>query len=355
VDYAALWVEGNRLPALVTTSPDGTPRGQAGVLPGAQVLLGGRSTDDGARNGGRVTIGHWFGADHDNSVEFTWWDFGPPAGAVNFNAISGGSPILARPFFNVSTGTQDAQLIAFPNVVAGQPGAPGAITICNLSTLDLGEIVFGHSFYRDCDNRINWLAGYRHMNFGETLSIRENIVSLDPAGTFPFGTIFNVLDQFATLNEFEGALFGAGFQRSSGCWRLDGNVKLGFGNVHQVVTRSGGTTVSPPFANAFQAPGFLVQGSNLGVLSRNEFGFLPTVELKLHWQVSDQFDFVVGYNFLFLTSVVRSGDQIDTSINSTQLPTALNIAGAPGNHPAPVFRDTSLWGQGITGGVELRF
>ena len=39
-EYIEWWVNGSHTPALVTTSPDGTPQNQAGVLPAATVLFG---------------------------------------------------------------------------------------------------------------------------------------------------------------------------------------------------------------------------------------------------------------------------------------------------------------------------
>ncbi len=60
-EYLLWWQSGMNLPPLVTTSPAGTARATAGVLPGATVLYGGNNDVlDGTRSGGRIRFGTWF-------------------------------------------------------------------------------------------------------------------------------------------------------------------------------------------------------------------------------------------------------------------------------------------------------
>jgi putative beta barrel porin BBP7 len=98
----------------------------------------------------------------------------------------------------------------------------------------------------------------------------------------------------------------------------------------------------------------LAQPSNDGIHSQNVFAFLPELELYLHYQLTNQIDLSVGYTFLMITRVARVGDQLDTNVSSTTLPTANPTSGI-GNQPTETLRDTSLWAQGISGGIELRF
>ena len=59
VEYTAMWAKGALLPPLLTTSPSGTDREDAGVLGEAEtdLLLGGKRLYDQGRNGGRITFG----------------------------------------------------------------------------------------------------------------------------------------------------------------------------------------------------------------------------------------------------------------------------------------------------------
>src|SRR5437016_5621489 len=70
-EYLGWWTNGNHLPPLVTTSPPGTARLEAGVLGtnGVQTLFGDRFIDTGVRSGGRVTMTRWLEDAEDTAVE----------------------------------------------------------------------------------------------------------------------------------------------------------------------------------------------------------------------------------------------------------------------------------------------
>ncbi len=116
-EYLLWWLKGDGVPPLVTTSPSGTPQASAGVLgqPNTTVLFGNQNLNDAARSGGRVVVGTWLGPNSRLQGEF----FILGQQTASFNQTSTGNPILARPFFNLSTGLQDSNVIAYPNVSQG--------------------------------------------------------------------------------------------------------------------------------------------------------------------------------------------------------------------------------------------
>ena len=60
-----------------------------------------------------------------------------------------------------------------------------------------------------------------------------------------------------------------------------------------------------------------------------------------------------GYDFVYLSDVLRAGDQIDLRVNPTFLPPVRSAVG-----PAlPVFapQSTDFWMQGVSAGVQVRF
>ena len=65
------WGKGTTLPPLVTTSPQGTPFPQAGVLgqPDTSVLFGNQLGGNGMQTGGRVTFGMWLDPQHNVAAE----------------------------------------------------------------------------------------------------------------------------------------------------------------------------------------------------------------------------------------------------------------------------------------------
>ncbi|HIN94157.1 MAG TPA: hypothetical protein EYN03_00800, partial [Planctomycetes bacterium] len=117
-DYLLGWRKGQRVPELVTTSVDGTPRTEAGELglASTSIVLGNEDLVDGARPGGRIDFGRWLAN-------------GKTAVAGRFYALSDSSTnhffdqtthdILARPFFDVISAEENALVINFPAVDTG--------------------------------------------------------------------------------------------------------------------------------------------------------------------------------------------------------------------------------------------
>ena len=73
-DALLWWTKGAHIPALLTTSPDGTPQAQAGVLgqPGTVVLFGEQEVNDDFRAGGRISLGTWLDEADDFGIELTY-------------------------------------------------------------------------------------------------------------------------------------------------------------------------------------------------------------------------------------------------------------------------------------------
>jgi len=96
-DYVLWHVTGDKLPALVTTSPPATPQSEAGLLsnPTTTVLFGDTRVNDGWRNGGRVQGGVWLNDQWSSAIEANF--FGLGSSETTFSANSATIPILARP------------------------------------------------------------------------------------------------------------------------------------------------------------------------------------------------------------------------------------------------------------------
>ena len=78
-----------------------------------------------------------------------------------------------------------------------------------------------------------------------------------------------------------------------------------------------------------------------------EFILQLGVDVTSHWRV------FVGYNFLYLSDVIRPGNQIDRTVNLAQL-TGLGLLGGPAR-PTPVFNHNDFWAQGINFGAAYRW
>ena len=346
VDYIQWWMKGNTVPSLVTTSPNGTLRDDAGVLPNAQTLFGGDSIDIGARHGGRVSFGRWFDDRHMGGVEFHF--FGLSGDNSHYRAEGiGGSPILARPFLNVDSGQQDSAIISHPDVSDGWVQVESKSEAYSAGALWRRNWRYGPRCY------IDFVAGYRFFKYRESLNVQDHISTTAP-GLFENGTTLDSRDSFSTESDFHGMDVGLVTAYVEGPVELSAVTKLGFGGVRQVVKINGETTIDTPSANPVTSQGgLLALPTNIGTQSNTDFALLPELNINLKYQLTECLSFSIGYTLLYLTKAMRPGDQIDTSVNPTQLPGGGGLSGDP--RPESRFHATPVWLQGLNYGGLIEF
>jgi hypothetical protein len=347
-EYLLWWAKGDPVPPLVTTSPADTSRADAGVLgqPGTSILFGDSDLNDQTRSGGRFTADYWFGCDHCLGIEAGYLFLGDHTDS--YQNSSDGTPILARPFYNIQTASEDAGLIAYPGVQTG------SINIADRTEFDGAEVLLRSSWFRQCGGNLDFLLGYRYLRLADNLQIGESETSTDTEeGAAPVGTQYASSDGFRTLNQFNGADLGADAQWHCCGWSLDLLMKLGLGNTNSHVSVNGATTITEPGAGTANYPGgFLAQQSNIGNYSRNDFAVVPELGATVGYDLTCRLRLTLGYTFLFWSSVARPGDQIDTTLNPSQFP-----PGALTGVPAPQFKMamTDYWAQGVNLGLDFRF
>ena len=330
-DYLMWWVQGNRLPPLVTTSPAGTPRPDAGQ---GAVLFGGQSVDDDLRHGVRLTMGAWLDACQDWGIEGHYLYVGDAGGG--YEAASNGEPILARPFYNLDLNRQDSQLVAFPGVVQGQ------IRIDTSSDVNSAGLLLRRTMLRGCQGEIAFVGGYRYFRFRERLTIDEDRLSTEPLS---YGATFQVQDDFAVQNDFHGGEIGLAAEMQRGRWSLDALTKLGVGGVRQRLDIAGRMLVTAPDDSTdIRNYGLLAQTSNIGQYSDTELAFLPELGVHLGYCVTPSLSLRAGYSLLWLTDALRTGDQVDLAIGE----------GASGTYPQATMDTTSVCVQGVNLGLEWR-
>src|SRR5262245_45436460 len=197
LEYLMWWSRGRNVPPLATTSPNGTPRDDAGVLgiPGTSILYGNEPIGEDFRSGGRLSLSHMV-------ADCLWAEgrlWGLEDSSESFFAASNGDPILAVPFFNAVLGQEDAVLIAFPGVTTN-----GSIAVRSHNDLFGADAWIRETWSVDCGARIDLLYGYQFTRLDDSLAMRSVTTSIDPGGTLPVGTVLDVRDAFATQNEFHG-------------------------------------------------------------------------------------------------------------------------------------------------------
>ena len=369
-EYLMWWTQGTRTPPLITSGVPGLSP-LPGILgqPGTTTLFGGSDFDSRPRQGGRFTGGFWLDPCRMLGVEASYFFLANRTSRFDARSDSTvGSILIARPFFDVISGNQNAQLVAFPALANGSniltaTGlglASGEIHASTYSRLQGAEINALWGLCSGCDYWVQMIAGFRYLNLEEGLSITETTrvnPALPAASPFFGGSTISIADHFDTRNNFYGGQVGLRGEVRRGRMFLEIQSKIAMGVTNQVVDIRGNTAITSADGTTTSIPvGFLASGSNSGRYEQNRFTVVPEVGVNAGVLVTPRLRAFVGYNFLYWSSVVRPGDQIDTNLSGTQIPTDIryNPTAAP-FRPAATIRDTGLWVQGISFGLELRY
>ncbi len=362
LEYLSWWQDGMDLPPLVTTSSDpNVARSDAGVLgrPTTQTIFGDGTVLDESFDGGRLRFGIWLNRRHTWGAGAELFKIGSES--ESFSATSTGTPILARPFFNTQTGVEDAELVAFPNVVTGTVGVT--------ASSELSGAGFHFRYLTRCDegcarwlfcgypekfcSRHETMFGWRFLQLDESVQITENLVSTDTANPGSF----DILDQFDTRNQFNGFDLGWMYKRTRGYWTFDSLIRMAIGNTRQTVTIDGRTTINDPnnTPTVQTLPGgLLAQTSNIGVFRQNEFTVVPEFNANVGYQLTDHLRMMLGYSFIYWSNVVRPGQHISRDLNPALLPPPQSpFNGA--QRPEFAFDTTDYWVQGLSFGGEYRW
>jgi hypothetical protein len=345
-DYLMGWVRSVGVPALVTTSPAGTAQASAGVIGSSTVLFGQENLGGDMRSGFRLGVGGWLDNERTLGMEVGFFMLGDDT--VDFNASSPtGTPILARPFFNLLTGKQASDLIAFPGLFTGSVTASAHSNEFYSANVDFSEVFLSGSNYR-----FDGLLGYRFLRFNDALSV-DTISAAAGGGVVGAGTQTVTSDRFTAENSFHGADFGVRAEFFNQRWSVEVLAKLGVGNVNRSIGISGTTTVTAPGTTPVtNNGGILALDSNRGVFHSDDWVIVPEAGMTLGYAITDNIVFRVGYSFLYWTDAARASDQVNTSLNPNLFPPT--VTGGP-QSPAFSLQKSDIFVQTLNLGVEFRF
>ena len=343
------WSKASPVPVPIVTV--GNPADEVpGALgqPGTSVLLGNQNLNLPGRGGGRYTFGFSIDPDQTWGLEGTY--FSLSNATVSQGVFSNGgtnSAWLAFPFYNPNIPAEDSSPIALPSEFSGQ-------AILSLqSALQGTDVNLLHNLINTGDVRVDLLGGFRYVNFQENLLFTTDSPNVDPN---PPG-FFHTFDQFNATNHFYGGQLGvrASYDRSR--FFMNATSKLAMGSMFENVGVNGGTFTN--IGGYASAPGaYLSQPTSIGSSTRNQFAVVPELNLNVGFRLRPWASVIVGYSFLYLSSVARPGDQIDNVVNpsqasaiSNQFPA--NLSGTA--RPDLTVHNTDFWAQGLNFALELRF
>jgi hypothetical protein len=316
--------------------------------PGTTVLIGNQNINIPGRGGSRYTLGFAFDPAQIWGFEASY--FSLATASVTEGVYSNGGPgstLLAFPFFNPNTSTQDSSAISYPG------SFPGGAVLNLQSILQGVDLNFVHNVSNSEGVRFDLIGGFRYVNFQEGLFFNTSSPSYGPV----YHGYFNTYDQFTTYNNFYGGQFGLRASYDVARFYFNATTKLAMGATWENVSINGGTyTNIGGFASA--AGGYLSQPTNIGSQTREQFTVIPEMNLNIGFRIRPWASIFVGYSFLYISSVARPGNQIDPVINPSQSPAISytfpgNLVGTP--RPEPSVHTTDFWAQGLNLGLEFRY
>lgn len=338
-EYLLWWYKDSRLPPLVTTGSTTDLFPGALGQPGTGVLIGG-SIGHEEQSGGRFRLGHWFDEHQMFGVEANYFFLGRRTAERDIG--SDGSLVLARPFVDVTTNTQRADLVAFPGTLAGFVGVSLDTSMWSLEA-NARSMLWKGSWYR-----AGLLAGFRFLEMSEGLHILEFSTQV------PGGNQAGIVDSIGTRNRFYGGQVGSVVQMGWGRWNIDFTTKIALGTVDETATINGQTVLTTVNGTSSTPVGLLAATTNSGRFSHDEFAFVPEIDLQFNYQLTDHLKAYIGYGIVYSTEVARPGEQVDLGINPSQLPTASGAGTLRGvARPTLSFQSSDFWAQGISFGMEI--
>jgi hypothetical protein len=355
LDYLLWWTRSGPMPPLLTTGPDTATIIGGLTQPGTQVVFGGSQNYD-TRSGLRLDLGWWFDKDQHCGLEFDYFRIGRSSTGVNGAADASGNPVLAQPLVNPTTGQEFTEVIALPGLLTG-----GAM-ITTHSRLQGWEINALLRTGREEPLSFGLLAGFRTASLDESLQMGTTFASL--TGGFltfegqPVGASSSLatFDSFQAQTHFYGPQVGGRVEWSYGRLAVAGLAKVAFGDSQELVRIVGASSLITPGAATVTVPGgVLAQTTNIGDHFRHDFAVMPEAGLQIGCQVARNIEVHLGYTFLYWSSVVRPGDQVNRIVNPTLIPTDPAFARTTATQPAFLFQGSGYWAQGLNFGLELRF
>lgn len=358
-EYVSWATKGQYFPPLVTASLPGTPPDDTGVLgrPTTWILFGDEELFAGMHPGGRLTGGFWFHPDQMAGIEASYFEVDQDEdGQYGIPPL-----LLARPFYNVTTGEQDSVLVRYPHI---QPGSASVATSTRFGGAEalLRRVAGWGSGYR-----VDMVCGYRFGHLDDRLEVFESLeltVPPDPT-VVPRDGFLTRWDLFRASNQFHGGEAGviARWRGKYVALELLGKIALG-ASVNKVIINGRTTGTATYFDRRgdvvtnerFWRGGVLALPTNMGEYNSAKFSSMEELGANLEISLTCNLRAKLGYTFIYWPSVARVADQVDLGVNPSQYPFP------PGNgtpslplRPAFDLKTTDFWAQGLNVGLEYQF
>ena len=344
-EYLLMWQDQSRIPLLATTAnkPEFGFLGQ----PGTTKLLGPGRFGDSQRNGLRLRGGTWFSSEEQFGVEASYTTFAKTTDRIHFDSQQ--FPTIARPIYVPNIGGEFAELVAFPGL------SHGNLTVEQTSDLWGAEFNLRSRLPSVAASRWEGLAGYRHWNLSERLTITEMLIA-ERNAPVPIGTNVEIQDRFAVRNQFHGGQVGLRGSRDFGAMSVDARGTVAVGATREEIEITGvQNRVQPGLARETFNGGLLAAGPNLGRFVNERISVVPEGNASIGWNITNRLKAYVGYNVVVWTNVARPGDQIDRTVDLRFVPNAPQLVPTSVERPSVPFVRADFLVHGLQFGMQGRW
>ena len=327
---------------LITTGPASEGANAGGLGQPGTVSLNG-PLNYGVEGGIRFFGGGWFSPDHTLGMDASMFFLGRQHASFGaFDRSGNGDTVINEPVNGAPFVTQ----VSAPGVETG------GVTVDATTRFWGADVNALWNIYRSNGWSINLLGGFRYLQLEEWLNITANSTLFTTTtytdnfgnvlATAPPGSVVTVIDQFGTRNQFYGGQIGAQAQYSMDRWFFSAAAKVAIGDTHETVLVNGSTTVYPVNASPVFLGGGNYANIQAGRYSANKFAVAPELNLNVGYQFTPFIRGTIGYNFIYLSSVVRPGNQIDNNFDGVV-------------HPLVPMATSTFWAQGINFNLTFNF
>lgn len=340
-DYLYWWTRRQPIPVLATSAAS-SAFGFLGT-PGTRVLLGPGGLDENGRSGFRIRGG--YAPPNGFGLDGGFFFLGSRTDTAMFDSTH--NPTIARPLFALNLNQEFAELVSFPGL------ATGALEVRQRSEFWGADVSVRRAVIRDANWRGDAYFGYRHLTLKEDISIRERLTA-EAAAPQPVGTQVGIRDSFDTNNAFHGGQLGWVGSRRLGRFTLDTRASIALGVSRQELTVSGSQVVTQPGAEPMNSRGgILAVGPALGSFARDRFAVVPEASFGVGYFLTPSLRATLGYDFLYWSSVLRPGEQIDRTVDLSFVPNTTGFTATGQQRPLPNLKPSGYWAQGLHIGLEL--
>jgi hypothetical protein len=360
-EYLLWWVKDAHLPDPLVTSGDPNSNNPGALNAGGTPLFGG-NFGAGAFSGVRITLGAWLDSGETIGLEAS--GFGLPRQSRTFRAASdaNGNPVLALRYIDapppINTGAEDAFQASIPGQFTGNLAVHTSTSLWGTQANAIVSL-------RSADTvRIQGLAGFRYIDLTDVLDLTWLNQAL-PGSVVPFlGNNFGApsavtsADSFRTRNQFYGGQVGVRVEYIFGNASAGLCGKVALGGNHEVVQIAGTSAlIQPGAAPSIVNVGQFAGPSNIGRFTRNQFVVVPEINLKFGYDITPNVRAFVGYDFMYMSNVVRANNQVDLVVDTRANPVNGGFAAPTPMTTSPrlPFSRTDFWAQGVNFGLEFLY